>query len=274
MALLLVAIDFAGTLINGSDGATTYLYSGYVGNGTRLDQVYAFHEHDAEYKFAGVDFGVGGNSVKWSINLTASSSSPNGSSLAPPSQTTQGSVMRYRLAGLLNSSTAGSPLAVATNEKIVRRPSTPKSGMTTYYVPLFKLSPTSTAVAEVVLFDVALVDGRAAGISHDIVAVNAADITSVLEYAVVLEFPPFETSLYYDPSLGLGVLLGSGSESSSGGDGNTGLIIGVAVTVPMAIVVVVAVVTAGVGIAWWQRRARVNRRSSVNFNADTLDDAL
>ena len=80
----------------------------------------------------------------------------------------------------------------------------------------------------------------------------------------MLRFPRFNESLLYDPSLGLGVLVGS-SNGESGGSDNSALIVGVAVAVPLAVAVVVVVIAAAIGVAWWRKR-RLRDDGVVNFD--------
>jgi hypothetical protein len=71
----------------------------------------------------------------------------------------------------------------------------------------------------------------------------------------------------YDPSLGLGVLLGRSSDGSSSST-DVGLIVGVAVAIPVAVVVVLAAVVAGVVLAW---RRRSRWAGAANSNAVDWD---
>ena len=182
--------------------------------------------------------------------------------------------MRYQLTGLVTSSAGAAVLSAATNAQITSRADTPSSGMTTYWVPLFtKSESTTTVLAAVVLFDVALVDGNSSAIRHDVVAVSDTADGST-EYEVVLELPPFAQTLVYDPSLGLGVLLGVDHGSGGGGSDNLGLIIGVAVAVPVAIVVVLVAVVVGSALAWSRRGKRVRSGTVINFGAEEDDSRL
>lgn len=272
--------NLARTVLNGSSADATYVYSASIGdnNATRFDQSFTFYDRDANARFAGVSFVIPANSVKWSINFTVDDTGGSGGS-SPPSHATQWSTVRYRLAGLLLTSSANgttSELSTSTDQPITSRADTPAPGLTTYYVPLFKKTESTTVVvAAVVLFDVALVDRAAADIRHRIVAV--AVNTTTIEYEVVFEFPPFNESLFYDPSLGLGVLLGADRDGSGGvgggGSDNTGLIVGVAVAIPVAVVVVVAVIAAGLYVAWRRRSNTIDSGRAINFSvADQGDD--
>jgi hypothetical protein len=271
-------VDLARTVLNGSSADATYVYSASIGdnNATRFDQSFTFYDRDTNATFAGVDFAIPANSVKWSINFTVGDTGSSGSS-PPPSHATQWSTVRYRLAGLLTSSADGTTpaLSASFDRPITSRADTPAPRLTTYYVPLFeKTKSTTVVVAAVVLFDVAVVDRAAADIRHRIVAV--AVNTTTIEYEVVFEFPPFNESLFYDPSLGLGVLLGAdrdGSGGVGGGSDNTGLIVGVAVAIPVAVVVVVAAIAAGLFVAWRRRSNMTDSGRAINFSvADQGDE--
>jgi hypothetical protein len=151
--------------------------------------------------------------------------------------------------------------------------------MTTYLVPLFTTTTTTntitnkTTAAQVELFDVALVDGtHFVPISHSIVRASADDKEEA-SYVVELVLPSFNESLFYDPSIGLGVLLGRndrGDGESSGSD--VGLIVGVAVAIPVAVALVLLVIGAALVIGW--RRKRVARRSEgiIHFEGGDNDD--
>jgi hypothetical protein len=147
--------------------------------------------------------------------------------------------------------------------------------MTTYLVPLFvssttKSATTLTTAAQVELFDVALVDGtHFVPISHSIVRTSVDDDKEA-SYVVELVLPSFNESLYYDPSIGLGVLLGrndrddGGSRSSS--ESNVGLIVGVAVAVPVAVALVLLVIGAALAVGLHRKRRR--SVGSINFGPD------
>jgi hypothetical protein len=158
--------------------------------------------------------------------------------------------------------------------------------MTTYYLPLVSTSALDTVAAQVEVFDVALLDGHLGLIQHDIVLLNTtADIEASaadrsIEYVLELSFPPFETSLYYDPSLGLGVLIGSDSSHDGGGGGggiadNTGLLVALAVVLPLAALVVVAVVVGGFVVLRYRKRLQDRfERKQPKQGAVYFDDEL
>jgi hypothetical protein len=120
------------------------------------------------------------------------------------------------------------------------------------------------------LFDVALIDGsHFVPISHSIV--RTADSA---EYMVELVLPGFNESLFYDPSIGLGVLLGRNDRDNGGGgssDSDVGLIVGVAVAVPVAVAVVLVVIIAALVIGWRQKRLARRSAGSINFGIEGGD---
>ncbi len=125
--------------------------------------------------------------------------------------------------------------------------------MTTYIVRL-----DDDAVAQVELFDVALVDAQLVFINHSLTATNVStNGTTVRSYVLELQLPAFTQSLFYDPSLGLGVLPGGSTKSDgSGSDDNTALIVATAVAIPVAVVVVAGVVAVALFVAWKKKRDR------------------
>ena len=100
--------------------------------------------------------------------------------------------------------------------------------MTTFFLPL-----ASSSLASIELFDVALVDGSLEAIEHNISVVGTTSENGSLAYELELTFPAFERSLFYDPSLNLGVLVSGGK---SGGSDNTALVVAVAVVVPSVVI--------------------------------------
>jgi hypothetical protein len=226
-------------------------------------QAYTFFAQKATTAFAGTTFTVGAGSLKWSINLTTTAVAPDASD-GGVGAGTQGLTLRYQLASLLNINASSSVVPEA--EAVVRRPNTPQNQMTTYIVRL-----DDNAVAQVELFDVALVDDQLTFINHSLTVVTATtnattNGTTARSYVLELQLPAFNQSLFYDPSLGLGVLLGGSTKADgSGGDDNTALIVATAVAIPVAVVVVAGVVAVALLVAWWRKRDR---------SALELDDVL
>jgi hypothetical protein len=256
---------------------------------SRFEQTVVLFTRDTATSFAGVSITVGANSVKWTLNLTSSSSSSSSSGEASTGQT-EWSVVRYRLSssGLLASASgndSSSDTTYSTPAKPIVRINTPTANQTTFFLPLFATAAKSSSgsttsrdqvmMASVVLFDVALVDGETiTPIRHSIVPVASAAANDtqqhVNEYEVVLELPPFNTSLLYDPSVSLGLLVGSDKDGSGGGSGsdNLAVVIGVAVAVPVAVVIVVLIVAVS-AVVVWRKRQRMRRgfSGSVNFSS-------
>jgi hypothetical protein len=149
--------------------------------------------------------------------------------------------------------------------------------MTTYHIPLLSASSrssSSTAVVKVEVFDIVLLTDdsqqqRFAPIEHSLTLSEDASGEFVLE----LRFPPFTGSLSYDPSLGLGVLMGAAKSDgdTSGGGSNAGLAIAVGVAVPVAGVAVASVIGVALAIGW-RRHMRKKKdiesaRRAINFSA-------
>jgi hypothetical protein len=233
------------TGIAGQVETTTYAYRAQIDSSTSIEQSFTFSNTPKPGDFFGSPYVLAAGSVKWSVNLTAATTSGVGS------YTSGGVTLRYLLAGL-HGSTFNSSSA------IVRLANSPKANMTTYFVQL-----SAKSVAKVEVFDIAFIDGAGFQyITHDIQAIPSAAPGEAFE--LVLRFPGFNESLLYDPSLGLGVLVGS-SNGESGGSDNSALIVGVAVAVPLAVAVVVVVIAAAIGVAWWRKR-RLHGDGVVNFD--------
>lgn len=236
--------------------SATYAYAAQIDPVTLLEQSYTFHEKPRAADFEGLAFTLNPGTVKWSINLTTTTEPGAGVGQA-------GLTFEYRLAGVV---TAGDGAAVPARGFLATAKSdSPRTRMTSYFLPL-----STTIVAQLQVFDVALLDGALVPIQHRVKLVTTtpdqpqptlrravADGGEVVEetaaYVLELTFPPFNRSLYYDPSLGLGVLLGAPGGKGSGDDSGA-LVIGVAVAVPLAILFVLTVVVVGFALIYWQKR--------------------
>jgi hypothetical protein len=262
---------------NGPQAATTtaFVYSARSpDNSTALVQMFAFHATTVSREFAGMRFNVSAGSVKWSINVTTSSASFG----------SEGLVMRYSLSGLLtgsSNSSSSSWTPSSSGESAIKLRATKRSGITTYFLPLFASRSSAngstkslamSAGCTVELLDKAVVDGRIVNITHDITLATASSASSSSPtYLVELRFPSFEHSVEYDPSLGLGLLLGSaGNEGGHGDYDNTPLIVGVAVAVPVALGVIVVVIVAGLVVAHRRWRGTRAKHSVVQFNGKDM----
>jgi hypothetical protein len=256
-----------------STNATTYTYTSQLENTTSVEQAFAFFDQKTSGNFSGLTFDIGASSIKWSIHLINTNSTPE-------SAADGGLTLRYRLAGLAlldaNVSTDGEVMVRASRGQVVVQRGRPQANMTTYLVPLFvssttKSTTTLTTAVQVELFDVALVDGtHFMPISHSIVRTSVDDEEA--SYVVELVLPSFNESLFYDPSIGLGVLLGRNDRDDGGSssESNVGLIVGVAVAVPVAVALVLLVIGAALAIGWRQKRNR--SAGSINFAADEHHD--
>jgi hypothetical protein len=254
-------IGYAVTKTNsttGSANTTTYVYLAQLDNTTSLAQAYTFSTSASSKTFAGTNFTVGAAALKWSVNLTATDLGD----VIAGIQEAGGFTLRYQLSNLLNASTAAE--GVDSNAQLVTTQSdTPEVGMTTYVVRVGK-----SAVVQLAVFDVAVIDDEVVAIQHSL-ELDTASNSTTRNYTLELTFPAFNRSLFYDPSLGLGVLLGA--SSGSGGDSNTGLIVAVAVAVPVAVVIVLTVIVVGLVIGWRRKRSLFNKKSSLVLD-DIPDD--
>jgi hypothetical protein len=132
-----------------------------------------------------------------------------------------------------------------------RQPNTPKAGVTTFVLegPQSAAQNTKTQLRLVDTVEVDGVQVNSGGVQFDM-----DPTTSEL----VLSFGFFNSSLVYDPDLG--VLFGTSGKGGSGGGGdNMGLIVAVAVVVPVAVAVVVTSAVVIVIVAHRKRKARMRR---------------
>jgi hypothetical protein len=248
-----------GTVGNSTSVAQvlTYIYTAVLAdNVTTLEQSFAFHNETASTSFSGLSFDITPGSLKWSINIT--SAAVNSS---------EPLTMRYKLSSLGGSSSAVNASSINSTVAVTRQDNEPRANMTTYLFALQKASASDADLAvKVVVFDVVVVDGVLVPLlGHDVLLSNDSASSSSSDYVLVLRFPRFNHTLYYDPSLGLGLLLG-GSKDNGGKTSSSGssfLVVAVAVAVPIAVVVVVVVVISGtVAIKWRQKRNAARRRSA------------
>jgi hypothetical protein len=193
-------------------------------------------------------FTITPSSLKWSVNLTILGDESS-------SLMAEGFTLQYQLAGLV---TSGDGAAIPANGfRVGAKSNWPQTSMTTYVLPLSTL-----VAAQLQVFDVALVDDVLVPLQHQVKLVSNPPVASSAEnetsestavYVLQLTFPPVNRSLFYDPSLGLGVLLGAPGGKGSGSD-NSGLLIGVAVAVPVAILFVATVVIVGFSFMYWRKK--------------------
>jgi hypothetical protein len=170
--------------------------------------------------------------VKWSLQINASAPFQDGLS------------MSFSLSDLSSLPMTTAPVT----NSIVHFTAVPYGGsnitrMTTYYLPLFnhqQQGEQGQPVAVLEVLDWAIVDGMFVAINHS--------VTSVADgrYILVLCFPAFNSTLEYDPSVNLGLLIGHQSTSSSP---DLSLIIGTIVGIGGAVVVVVLVIATAIVVA-------------------------
>ena len=236
-----------------NSSSTTREYTTRLDNSTLLAHQFSFHRDATSGEFGGDTFPIGAGTVKWSINITTKA---NDSLVG--SDTIK---LQYLLSDFASS------FAQASSAKVSKRPGFPLANMTTYILFLSD----GSAVAEVQVFDLALFDGVLRPINHSVVVSSSANSSS---YVLELAFPGgFNDSLYYDPSLGLGVLLGSDKGGGSGGDTNVGLIVGVTVSVGVALLLVSGVIAVSIAIAWW-RKKQINYGGGVNWDNDEEEEPV
>jgi hypothetical protein len=176
--------------------------------------------------------------------------------------------VRYRLSSFLN---AGAYQSVP-NARVLIKPGQPQAQMTTYLLPLLQQSTGLKVYARIELFDFALVNNSAEAvpIEHAIIIQpsSSSGSSSSSEYMLELSFPAFEGSLEYDPSIGMGVVLGQNDDGGGGSD--VGLIVGVAVAVPVAVALVLVVIVGALIIGW--RRRKANAAGAVQFGEPLTHD--
>jgi len=188
--------------------------------------------------FGRSSFTINAGSIKWTLSLSASR--PFDSGL----------IINYQLSDITSTTSDGGSgslevVRVKTMEKI-----------TTYYLALGPAQDNQVAAVEV--FDVALVNNKSyEPVNHSIT------LASNSFYVLTLGFPPFSESLYYDPTVGLGVL-GSSTGGGSGGT-NVGLIIGLIIAGAAVAAFVITVVIIVLAV--------LHMRKPKNFISINLEDA-
>jgi hypothetical protein len=239
----------------------TVIYSTVLPDSTTtFEQSFAFHQNSSQSEFAQVGFQIGANTLKWSLNFTGGGQARN-------------STVRYRLSALTSTADVG---VVSSTAVVTSRTDFPAANMTTYFFPLLATSATTSSntrelAARLAVFDVAKVDGEIVPIvSHRVVLLDRDSPDQLPEYVLELTFPPFTTSLFYDPAISMGQLLNPdhGQKSSGGGDSSV-MLIGAAVAIPSALVVVVAVAIGGT-LYYRVRRQRAREASRRAMHASTM----
>jgi hypothetical protein len=256
----LQGLNVTRTVTNTTDGnatTSTFAYTTHLDAETSLVQSYTYYANDRAVSSAGVDFTVRAGSVKWSFSLTTATA-PSATASVADAQS-NGFSLRYRLSDLASSSSS-----LSGPSRITRRRNTPRAGMTTFFVALSD----DGVVAQLEVLNAAVIDGTATTLGRiELVFDNVSATNNQSGYFLELDFPPFQKTVVYDPSLGLGVLLGRSSDGSPSSSTDVGLIVGVAVAIPVAVVVVLAAVVVGVVLAWRRR----SRWTSGGANSAAID---
>lgn len=202
-----------------------------------------------------VKVNVPSSSIKWTIAINTSS---------PLTDVLTMTYSLNDLTSLLNNNASSRPVNFNSSNVI----KSSSSGLvTTYYLPLpsstLSSSPSLSSSGELLVailevVEVALVD------RFKLVAVkNSILVEDTGKYLLVLEFPPFNQSLEFDPSLGLGVLLNDQS-SNGGSSDNLAVIIGVSVALPLACVLVVVAITISTMLLYLKRRRSKAHRARMS----------
>ena len=241
------------SVANSAEGNSTveaYTHSTTLpGTTTTFNQTFAFHVTAAQGQFASVGFVIGASTLKWSIVLAGSSGGEH-------------TTVRYRLSSLTSSAEGTTP---DPDGAITRQASTPHAGMTTYHFSLLATSATESSqarrlAAQLVVFDAALIDGALTPVplvSHS-VALAAASGGQLPEYVLSLTFPPYTTSLEYDPAINLNeVRPDRPQQAASSGDSEFPI---VAAVVPPAALVGLGIVVAVVLVVWKVRRSNASKQ--------------
>jgi len=206
---------------------STVVYSAQLSSTTSLATSYTF-------QFDGTNLTFNPQSLKWSVNLSSASSA-----FGLPITLT------YDLVQLSSS-------VAVPGQKVVEEDGKPANS-TTYFLLIDRNSSTGASsssdtmmlVAWLQVLDNAQVDGQLVCIHHEV------NITAAGGYVLVLAFPAFNSLLYYDPVLELGLLVGNSASAKS----ETTLIVSVTVrTVSVVILGVVTVAAVGALIVWRQKR--------------------
>jgi hypothetical protein len=229
---------------------------------TALDQSFTFFNESGNSYFDLVSFAISRSTGKWSINTTRITGLDSGSAVSL--------TLRYTIWA----SIPVDDLGAAAWGNVIRMPNSPVPLMTTFLIPFVTLSSPAPLeqnrlAAAVAVFDFALADGQRVDISHDI------QITDGGECLLLLTFPAFNHSLFYDPTLGLSLLTRettttTEASSSSGGGGGIGLILAGAVGAPAGLLAVAAICV-GAYFAWGQYKKKKHMASTKNTPGMDMD---
>jgi hypothetical protein len=236
-------------ITEGNSTVEAYTYSTTLpGTTTTFNQTFAFHVTAAQGQFASVGFVIGASTLKWSIVLAGSSGGED-------------TTVRYRLSSLTSSAEGTTP---DPDGGITRQASTPHAGMTTYQFSLLATSATDSSqarrlAAQLVVFDAALIDGALEPVplvGHSVALAGTSG--GLPEYVLSLTFPPYTTSLEYDPAINLNeVRPDRPQQAASSGDSEFPI---VAAVVPPAALVGLGLVVAVVLVVWKVRRSNASKQ--------------
>jgi len=261
---------------------TTFMYQsnlvddGAGSNATRqaaiLEQVFSFSntsQQQASLRQNSTTSPILPGAIKWSLQINASESNSTTTFF------TGGLNITFSLSDLSFSlATAPATITNATVRLSTTAGSHTSSNITTvttYYLPL--LNPQAERLVGVLeVPDAALVDDVLVAINHSILSPSSYNNLSAggLVYKLVLRFPAFNSSLAYDPSLNLGVVVAH--QASSGGPTTitTWLIVGVTVGISVGVgLVIVGSMVVGIMIAKWRLGKQLQ---AVNFDGSETNE--
>jgi len=192
---------------NGSAVEKVMIYSAKLAdNKITATQKYTFNSQKQALSFAGVNFTVSPNAVKWSIYLANSATTNNA--------TSGGLQFLYTIS--IKSTTNGSGYEHEAAPTVEQFANQPQPNITTYWLVSGSGTSTGSSVAKVQMLDVALVDGiELVPVSHSISPINRSSSSSgAVSFNLEVSLPAFSKSVEYDPTISLGVLVKTGQSSS------------------------------------------------------------
>jgi len=245
---------------------TTFMYQsnlvndGGGSNATRegiLEQVFSFSNTSQQASLCqnSTTFPIPPSAIKWSLRINASKSNST--------TFTGGLNVTFSLSDL-SSATAPATITNATVLLTTTAGSHTSSNITTvttYYLPL--LNPQAGRLLGVLeVLDAALVDDVLVAINHSILSPSYNNLSSGgLVYKLVLHFPAFNSSLKYDPSLNLGIIVAHQASTTT----TTWFIVGGSVGISAGLgLVIVGSMVVGIVIAKWRLGKQLK---SVNFGS-------
>jgi len=226
---------------------TTFMYQsklvndGGGSNATRqgiLEQVFSFSNTSQQASLwqNSTAFPIPPGAIKWSLRINASESNST-------TFFTGGLNVTFSLSDL-SSPTAPAPITNATVVLSTTAGSHTSSNITTvttYYLPLLN-QQAGGLVGVLKVLDAALVDNVLVAINHSILSPSSSHnnlSAGGLVYKLVLHFPAFNSSLVYDPSLNLGIVVAHQPSSGGPTTTTTWLIVGVTVGISVGVGLVI-----------------------------------